>query len=370
MKYCKKCVQPDTRPKIELNEEGVCNACVGHVEKTTVIDWEQRRKDFERIVEENKGRGAYDCIVPVSGGKDSTYQVYVMKNKFKMNPLCLTINSHARTELGQANLNNLIKLGVDHIDFTTSPETERKFLYKALVKTGIVSLPFHLAMYALPLRFAINFKIPLIVWGENTAMEYGGTASDRNRGYSDRSFLIKYGAIDGTVAEDWIDEDLTARELYPYIFPSDEELAEARVQSIYLGYYYKWDPKENYEIARQHGFREQSSGPTIGLYDYADLDCSFIVIHHFIKWIKFGMTRLFDNVSVEIRNRRMTREEGIKLIKETPVKIPEKEIKILCEFLQITESHFWGVVEKNRNLKIWKKDSNGNWYMPDYLKGL
>lgn len=370
MKYCRKCVQPDTRPGVALNDEGVCSACVGQSEKETAIDWEQRAKQFEEIVERHRGHGVYDCIVPVSGGKDSTYQVYVMKHKFKLNPLCITVNSHARTELGQANLNNLIKLGVDHIDFTTSPETERKFMYKTLVKTGIISFPFHLAMYALPLRFAINFKIPLVVWGENAAMEYGGAAKERNRSSANKSFLRKHGVGDGTFAEDWIDEDLTAEELYAYIYPMEEELETAKVEQIYLGYYYKWDPRENYEIAKSQGFRERSAGPVIGLYAYSDIDCHFIVIHHFVKWFKFGMTRLFDNVSVEIRNGRMTREEGIKLIKETPVNIPHQEIKYLCDFLKITESHFWEILETFRNKDIWKKDGNGNWYMPDYLKGL
>ncbi len=179
--YCIKCVQPDTRPGIILNHNGICSACIGHEEKFSNIDWASRKIEFDATVAKFRGRGGfrYDCLIPVSGGKDSTYQAYLMKKEYGMNPLCITYRTPARTDLGQQNLDNLRNLGFDHIDFAVNPETEKKFVKKALLEAGAVGLPFHNGMFAITLRTAINYKIPLIIWGENTAMEYGGTANDR-----------------------------------------------------------------------------------------------------------------------------------------------------------------------------------------------
>ncbi len=372
MKYCKLCVQPDTRPGIELDASGVCNACIGHEEKTAVINWAERKEQFENLIKSCQERkdGPYDCLIPVSGGKDSTYQLHVMKNIYKLNPLCVTIRTPARTELGQRNLDNLIRIGVDHIDFSINTEVERKFIYKALEKTGIVSLPFHMALFSIPLRFAAKFKIPLIVWGESTQMEYGGSASDRKNPYMDAEWVKKYGCSDGMLGEDWIDQDLSENELYPYCFPDGEELEKAKIQSVFLGYYFKWDPVKNMETARNLGFQHREEGPALGLYDFSDVDCDFIVIHHYIKWLKFGMTRLFDNISVEIRNGRMTREEGIQRIRQNEVAPPKKQISMYCDFLKIPETQFWEILETFRNHVIWKKDDKGNWYLPDFLKGM
>ncbi|MFQ5673465.1 MAG: N-acetyl sugar amidotransferase [Nitrospinales bacterium] len=369
--YCKKCVLPDTRPGAFLNEDGVCAACVGHEEKIKTIDWDQRKDQLEKIIEEFRGNaGNYDCLIPVSGGKDSTYQVHMIKNVYKLRPLCFTLQTPAGTELGRRNLENLVNMGVDHIGLSINPETERKFVCKALEKAGNPGLPFHMAAFASTARIAVNYKIPLVIWGESTQMEYGGDDDDRKNPYLDLNWVKKYGCCNGTTVEDWVDENLTAQDLYPYTFPSEEELAEAKVQSIFLGYYFKWDPYENFAIAKECGFQERKDGPIMGLYNFADLDCDFIVVHHFIKWYKFGVTRLFDNVSVEIRNGRMTREEGIQLIKATKVEPPRRHIACLCKFLKISEERFWEILEKFRNHDIWKQDSRGQWYMPDYLKGL
>lgn len=372
MNYCKECVLPDTRPGVILNAEGVCDACVSHREKAAVIDWAERKTLFEDVVAQirSKSNRGYDCLIPVSGGKDSTYQVHMIKNVYKLHPLCVTWKTPSRTALGQKNLDNLINLGVDHIDFTINPETERKLVYKTLVKAGTPSLTSHMASFAVVTRCAVNFKIPLVVWGESTQMEYGGTASDRHNPYLDLDWIKKYGCCNGTTAEDWVDEDLTEKELLPYSFPRAEEISGAKIQSVFLGYYFNWDPTENFKIAKKLGFQECETGPKVGLYNFADLDCNFIIIHHYIKWYKFGMVRLFDNISTEIRNKRMTRAEGIEILKKTKVEPPLEEIKILCDFLKITMEHFWEIMERHRNKNIWKKDAKGNWYLPDYLKGL
>lgn len=371
MQYCTKCVQPDTRPGIFLDEYGVCSACNGHYEKVKKIDWKAREEELKLILERHKRQdGYYDCIIPVSGGKDSTYQVYIMKIMFGMNPLAVTYKYADRTPLGQQNLDNLRKLGVDHIEIAPNPLAEKKFIKKALIEAGDPCLPDHMGIFAAGLRVAINYKIPLIIWGENSQLEYGGSTTDRNNPYLDSKWLQMHGCLQGKSPEDWLDDELTLQEMASYRFPSDEEMNNAKLQSIFLGYYFSWDPVENYKIAESVGFQKSPDGPKMGLYDFADLDSTNIIVHHYIKWLKFGMTRLNDNISVEIRNGRMNREEGIELLKSAPERVPTDEVRTLCAYLEISEEEFWSILENFRNTEIWKKDVNGHWNMPDYLKGL
>lgn len=369
MKYCNKCVQPDTRPGIVLNDKGICSACIGHEEKWKKIDWQARRKQLESILEEFKSRthSNYDCIIPVSGGKDSVYQVYMMTKVFNMRALTVTYKYADRTALGQKNLDNLMKLGVDHIDIAPDPAVEKKFIRKALIESGDPCLPDHLGIFAVTLRAAVNYKIPLIIWGENPQLEYGGNAEERNSPYLDRKWLSLHGCLQGKTAEDWAGGDLTLKDLFIYTLPSEEELADAKIRSIFLGYYLPWDPLKNFEIAKDLGFEKSPDGPKLGLYDFADLDSTNIIVHHYIKWYKFGITRLHDNISTEIRNGRMTREKGIEILKSKKERVPEYEIRQLCAYLDMKESEFWQILEKFRNKDIWKKDVNGDWYMPDYL---
>ncbi|MBF0556147.1 MAG: N-acetyl sugar amidotransferase [Nitrospirae bacterium] len=368
MKYCKKCVLPDSRPGIELNANGVCSACIGAQEKRDLIDWERRERALVEILKENKvGNGQYDCIVPVSGGKDSTWQAYTLKNKYALKPLALTYKCKYRTPLGQKNLDNLINIGVDHIDFTVSPAIERKFMLKSLEKNGSVSLVEHMAMWAITLKMAVKLGIKLVVWGENPGLEYGGNEKDRGNPYLNHDWIKKYGVTNGTFAADWADADLTLDELYTFTLPTEAELSDARIKSIFLGWYLRWDPLEVAEFSRNIGF-QWADKPVFGYYPYADLDCDFIVIHHFFKWYKFGITRLWDNLAVEIRNNRLTREEAVNYIKNNPEPIPELQIKNLCSFLNITEERFWQIAESHRNPDIWRRGQDGpqkgQWYLP------
>ena len=178
MVFCEHCVLPDTRPGLTIGPDGVCNACHGHAAKKT-IDWKRRRTRLEAIMSEAKKRShGFDCIVPVSGGKDSTWQV-VTCLEHGLRVLAVTWRTPGRTRLGQQNLDNLIRLGVDHVDYTIHPEVDKRFTHRALVRTGSTGVPMHMAMFAIPLRLALAQNIPLVVWGESAHMEYGGTASCR-----------------------------------------------------------------------------------------------------------------------------------------------------------------------------------------------
>lgn len=366
MKYCARCIIPSTRPNIAFDERGICNACAAHSSRRE-INWVTREENFRAVAKHAQVRSTgYDCLIPVSGGKDSTWQV-VKCLEYGLKPLAVTWKSPARTEIGTQNLQNLINLGVDHIDYQVSPEVEKKFMYQSLVKYGSTAIPMHLALFNIPLKIAIRFNIPLVIWGENSAFEYGGTAEERTGFRLDSSWLKKYGVTHGTTAYDWVSDILTKKELTPYFGSTDEELEKAGVLAVFLGYYFAWDPETSLRVAREHGFKVREDGPRTGYYNYADIDDDFISIHHFLKWYKFGFTRLFDNLSLEIRNNRLTREEAIQIVRQRGDQTPHADIQKFCDFIGITVSHFFDVIETFRNTNIWIKRHDDKWAIKDFL---
>lgn len=355
MRYCSKCILPDTRPNLTIGADGVCNACRSHGTKVK-IDWSARQRAFESVVAHAKSRSnGYDCLIPVSGGKDSTWQV-VRCLEAGLNPLAVTWKTPGRTAIGQRNLDNLVALGVDHIDYQMNPKVERKFTLDALIRFGSTAIPMHMAIFAIPAKIAVKFGIPLIVWGENSAFEYGGSDEETTGFKLDSAWLKRHGVTHGTSAKDWISERLTGRELTPYFGPSDEELEAAGVLAVFLGYYYEWDPETTRRVATQHGFIADQKGPRTGLYHYADIDDDFISIHHWLKWYKFGFTRLFDNLSLEIRNGRITRDDAIRIVRQRGDETPHGDIAKLCEFLGITTERFFEIAETFRNAEVWLRD--------------
>lgn len=365
MRYCSRCILPDTRPNLLIGSDGVCNACASHGTKRE-IDWAARRAAFNGVVANAKTRSSgYDCLIPVSGGKDSTWQV-VKCLEAGLNPLAVTWKTPGRTEIGQRNLDNLVALGVDHIDYQINPKVERRFMLAALERFGSTAVPMHMAIFAIPAKIAVKFGIPLVVWGENSAFEYGGREEERTGFRLDRNWLNRHGVTHGTTAEDWVSGSFSRRDLTPYFGPSESELEAAGVLAVFLGYYLEWDPEMTRKVAAEYGFVANSGRPRTGLYDYADIDDDFISIHHWLKWYKFGFTRLFDNLSLEIRNGRLTREAAIEVVRRRGDDTPSEDIEKLCAFLGISTKRFFAIAETFRNTSVWQQDG-GTWRIPGFL---
>ena len=365
MRYCRKCVLPDTRPNLSLSADGVCNACESHRSKMT-IDWAARGQAFRQVAEHARSRGSgYDCVIPVSGGKDSTWQV-VKCLELGLHPLAVTWKTPGRTAIGARNLANLVRVGVDHIDYQISPAVERRFVYESFTRYGSTAIPMHMALFNIPTAIAVRFGIPLVVWGENSAFEYGGTESERTGFSLDAEWLRRFGVTHGTTAEDWVSPTLSRKELTAYFGPSQEELDRAAVKAVFMGYYFAWNPQHTREVAVAHGFEADPSGPRTGLYDYADIDDDFISVHHWLKWYKFGFTRLYDNLSLEIRNGRISREAAIGILRQRGDETPRADIVRLCEFLGVAPLEFQRVCEGFRNPDIWYRES-GVWKIRDFL---
>lgn len=372
MKYCTLCVSPTTRPGLQLNAEGVCSACLMAKRKSSAIDWDVRKRSLEAIFDKHRRKAdhEYDCIIPVSGGKDSVYQVHMVKNVFNMNPLCITWRTLARTKRGEENLQALKNIGVDHIDFSPNPSGINKITRRAFEEFGDSSLIDHLAIYNVIPKLALRLNIPLVIWGENPYMEYGGDEDKSTQDRQSAKIVRENHILKGKGAEDWISDTISKREVYSYIPPDEAELDKIGYEPIYIGFYIPWDANTNKEVAMDHGFKPREAGPIMGLYDYADIDCMNIVIHHYFKWLKFGFNRITDNASNEIRKGRMTRDEAIRLIKEHDgVKPPKEFINAFCNQIGISEEFFWEVAERHRNRNVWEKDKNGEWYIKGWIAG-
>ena len=354
MKYCKFCVLPNTRPGLVLSDNDRCNACENHASKSN-IDWSQRHERFLLLAKQVKSLDRrYDCLIPVSGGKDSHWQV-IKCLESGLHPLTWTCRPPLPTPIGQKNLENLKSLGVDHIYFSPNPKVEKKFTYQSLCRYGSTAIPVHMAMFQFSFQLACNFDIPLIVWGENAAFEYGSELEELTGFCLNQDWFKVHGNTFGTWAEDWCQFGFSLTELSAYLGPSDEVMNQSGVRGIFLGYYYRWDPENIKNMAIASGFQADESGPKTGIYNYADLDDHLISVHHFAKYYKFGFSRIQDNLSIEIRNNRISRSDAVEIINSKETDIPHEDIDRCCEYLDITTDHFFEQMEMFRNHKLWTK---------------
>tara|TARA_B110000495_G_C22971056_1_gene569945 strand:+ start:110 stop:1225 length:1116 start_codon:yes stop_codon:yes gene_type:complete len=366
--WCNNCVLPNTRPNIKFDKNNYCNACANHSTKKD-INWKNRFKELKIIVKNAKkisGDSNYDCLIPVSGGKDSTWQI-VKCLELGLKPLAVTWKTPGRTNIGSENLKNLVNLGVDHIDWQINPKIESKFMLKTFKKAGSTAIPMHFSIFNIPLRIAVKFNIPYVIYGENSAFEYGNKDKSDLGLQLNNKWIKKYGVTQGTSVLDWSDQNLTKKELLSYDCPSDKELNKAGVKAIFLGHYLQWDPVLTKKIAVKNGFKFLNENKKTGFYSFADIDDDFISIHHWLKWYKFGFTRLFDNLSVEIRNNRLTRKQAIEIIKRDSNQPPKEDIKKFCKFVKISYKEFFKIAETHRNNTIWKKNKNNRWSLNNFL---
>ncbi len=360
-RYCNKCVMPNTKPDLFFDKEGVCDACSSAEKKQQAIDWEKRRKEFETIVKKYKGRnkGNYDCVVPVSGGKDSTYQLYLVKHVYKMNPLCVHFEPTYPSEMGRKNLANLQKLGADLISFRPSYDVYTKICKEAFKKVGDHEWPNHVGIFTVPIRIAVQLNIPLIIWGENSQLEYGGPVEAAEKNILNRHWLEEFGGLLGLRVTDLKELGLREEDILPFTYPSDKELKKVGVFSIFLGYYFKWDARRQVELDKKIGFHIKD-GPVEGTYpNYENLDDEIVSIHDYFKYIKFGFGRATDHACLDIRNNRLERKDAFKLLAKYDGKLFSERVKMFCKRYDMPEKEFYEVVERFANKSIFQPDKSG-----------
>ena len=370
MRYCKRCLQPDTRPGIFFSEDGVCGACLWEEQKKS-IDWDAREKELLEIAEWAKSKHkAYDCVIGVSGGKDSTYQAVYAKEKLGLNVLLVNSEPDGITEVGKKNIENLINLGFDCIKMRPNPKVMKELTRRSFLEYGNIVKPSEYPLWVSAYRIALNFDIPLIIQGENAALTLGvsttGQSTDGN------AFNVtKLNTLNGCKASEWVGGDVTEKDLFMYSFPDASEFENKDIRAIWLQYYTKrWSQVHNADFAIARGLTGRSEPlEELGRFRrYSALDSDFQIPNQMIKYLKFGFGFATDEVCYDIREGRIDREDGIWLLQQYDGKCGQKYIDDFCEYIDITVEEFWEVVDKYVNRDLFEKDAKGKW-VPKFIPG-
>lgn len=364
IKYCRRCVMPETKPDLFIDEEGVCSACRSFEQRKS-IDWDARKEGLLSILERYRSKDGrnYDCIIPVSGGKDSHSQTLRLL-ELGMNPLCVTATTDKLSNIGRRNIENLKNLGVDYIEVTSNPVVRRRINRLALTEIGDISWPEHVTIFTIPVRIAVQLNIPLIIWGENAQNEYGGPAAAAEDNTLTRSWLEEFGGLLGLRVSDLIGQDGTElKHLIQYTYPPDDELQKAGATGLYLGYYLPWDGYQNALLAQAHGFETYHKTVEGSLVNYENLDNYQTGIHDYYKFLKYGFGRATDLACLKFRRGRLSRENGLTLVKKHDGKFPWEylgcKLEEILEEIDMTLEEFVKVCDRFTNKKLFVCDSRG-----------
>jgi N-acetyl sugar amidotransferase len=356
---------PDTKPDLHLDEQGICNACRNY-ENRVVIDWESRYQKLLEVLEKYRRPEGnnWDCIVPVSGGKDSTYQV-IRILQLGLNPLCVTSTTCDLSEIGRKNIESLKRLGVDYIEMSPNPNIRAKLNRIGLMQVGDISWPEHVGIFTIPVRAAVQFNVPLIIWGENSQNEYGGPASAAENNILTRRWLEEFGGLLGLRVSDLVGmEGIESKHLIPYSYPSDEDLARVGVTGLFLGYYLPWDGLSNALIAQAYGFTTYQKTVEGSMVSYENLDNHQTGIHDYFKFLKFGFGRATDLACLHVRRDRLTRTDALSIVQRLDGQFPweylGKSLEDILEPLDLTVDQFIKICDQFTNKKIFQRDANGN----------
>jgi N-acetyl sugar amidotransferase len=356
---------PDTKPDLHLDAEMICNACRSY-ENRKQVDWAARRKELDTILARyRRSDGAnWDCVVPVSGGKDSTTQVVRML-QLGMTPLCVTATTCHLSDIGRRNIENLKSLGVDYIEVSPNPVVRRKLNRVGLTQVGDISWPEHVGIFTIPLKVAVQFGIQLLIWGENSQNEYGGPAAAAENNVLDRRWLEEFGGLLGLRVSDLVGlEGIRPMDLIPYTYPSDAELKRVGVTGLFLGYYIPWDGYSNALLAQAHGFSTYPRTVEGSVVNYENLDNHQTGIHDYFKFLKFGFGRATDLACLHLRRGRITREDALAIVREHDGKFPwtylGKRIEEILAPLDLSVDEFVKVCDRFTNKQLFMRDSKGN----------
>lgn len=355
---------PSTKPDLSFDEQGVCAACQNYGDRPN-IDWQARADEFVELVQRvNDGSPTkWDCIVPVSGGKDSTAQVLKVL-EYGLNPLCVTSTTCDLSEVGRANIENIKNQGVDYIEYSPNKVARRKLNRIGLEEVGDIAWPEHVGIFTVPVRAAVAHRVPLILWGENSQNEYGGPALAAGGKVLDRRWLEEYGGLLGMRVSDLEGKlGLTARDFELYTYPTDQQLAEVGVTGLFLGHFFPWDGYSNALVAQANGF--QSLGRTVegSIVDYENLDNHQHGVHDYFKFLKFGFGRSADIASMHVRRGRLTRAQAIELVTRHDGKFPwsylGKPLKDILDPLGLGIDEFTSICDRFTNKRLFRRDSTG-----------
>jgi len=364
VKYCTCCLIPSTKPHITFNEKGICSACTSYQNRPN-IDWEKRKKSFLEIIKKiKKNDGSnWDCVIPVSGGKDSTFQALKMR-ELGLNPLCVTSTTCDLSEVGRKNIENLKQNGFDYIEFTTNPIVRKKLNKIGLEMIGDISWPEHISINTIPINIAVKYGINLIVWGENSQDEYGGPEKAAISKELTWEWLLQFAGFVGLRISDIEGMyGLTKNDLIPFRYPSEVDIKKAKLQSVFLGYFFPWDGYKNFEFVSEKGFSTFNKMVEGSYGNYENLDNHQTGIHDYFKFLKFGWGRATDILSMMIRRNKITREKALEIVKERDGKYPKtylgKTLNDILNNIDMNIDNFNKICDKFTNKDLFLCNNRG-----------
>jgi N-acetyl sugar amidotransferase len=362
MKYCKKCLMPDTRPGLKFDDHGICYACL-HFDQQKETNWKNRWLELKKICDKYRGCNGdgYDCAMAVSGGKDSHFQVYVMKEKLKMNPLLLSVGNLDWTEIGRSNLNNISEtFGCDMLMFQPNRKIAKIMMKKAFEKLGSPSWYLDYLIYAYPYKMAIKMGLKLLVYGEDVNYTYGGEHGKE----TPSAMLQPLNDVAKQVWDEWfVDEEINKKDLISIKQPSIDECKTFGLEPIYLSYFVPWNTHHNYEVATRWGFQhlEHEYQREGFIENYDQIDTLSYLVNIFMKYPKYGHAYSTDMASRWIRYGMKTRDEMIPLVEENDGQLDQGTLKKFCEFIDISVPQFWKIIDKWYNPDLFEKTRDELW---------
>ncbi|MBR2526667.1 N-acetyl sugar amidotransferase [bacterium] len=361
VQICKECLMLSTRPRLTYNEDGVCSACQWSHEKKTTVDWAKRKEELKAFCDKYRSESGFDVIVPVSGGKDSSMIAHKLKYVCGMNPLCMNINHYVdcNTEMNEINLKNFVKNGFELFRVYPNQKIERDLDRIGLVQYGQPYFGWMTSMVLAPLKLATKFNIPFIMYGEEGEVEYGGSTELKNKPIYTVDDTVRF-YLSGVHPNTYLDK-YTEKELYWWLPPSNEDIQKLQPAVAHWSYFENWNSNYNYEYAKKYvGLKEQVSN-SVGTYNnFAQTDGILYPLHTYFMYLKFGFGRCSQDVCIDIRSGKITREEGIELINKYDETYPEQFEEQYLEYYQLTKQEFYDVIDKFANKDLLEK-RNGRW---------
>jgi N-acetyl sugar amidotransferase len=363
VQFCKKCVVSNQRPRITFDSEGVCSACQFATHKQKVINWDKRQKELEVLCDKyRRNDGSYDVVVPGSGGKDSNYVAHMLKHKYGMHPVSVTWAPHLYTDIGRKNLQAFIDSGFDNILITPDGGIHRRLTKAAFMEMGDPFQPFIFGQYSAPFRIAIQYNIPLVFYGEDGEVEYGGAMEKADRSSLSYEDFVQ-NRFSSVYPESFKKYGISDLELQKYgLSPAElQQIKEKGIQQHFFSYYHKWVPQENFYYAVEHTGFEANPVRNEGTFSkYASLDDKLDGFHFYLAYIKFGHGRCISDAAHEIRDGHITREEAVALVKKYDGEFPQKYYETFLEYGGISEEEFTQVIDSWRSEHLWTNE-NGKW---------
>lgn len=369
--WCSHCLNMSTRPRIAFDEKGRCNACVWSEEKKT-LDWNARQQELMGLLDKFRSKnGGFDCIVPCSGGKDGSYVAYMLKHKYGMNPLAITIRPALSLSLGDENLKRFIQSGYDHVHVSPNPKVMQVLNKYGFIEKGFPYYGWLIAIHTAVIRTAFNFNVPLLFYGEDGEVEYGGSMENKNRATYDIEYMKRIyleGGYEKVLAKAVADGILDEKDCYFFKFPQEEEVKQKELTFTHWSYYENWNSYRNYLVAKEHcGLQEKEDTNNGTFTNFAQNDQALYALHAYLMYLKFGFGRATQDAGIEIRRGAMTREEAIKLVNMYDNQYPEQFVPLYLDYYQMTQEEFDEVLDKWTNKNLFEK-IDGRW-MPKFKVG-